>query len=244
MISKRLDKLDHENASPEITILASLIKDPDRTQSISEIKPDMTKLSPFLTVQSALMPLLSAIACVGVFTTAHQTAEAQVQGVCFVENETGQVFDLSALCGESDSESGLLPRPTLSTGDIQVTLDWSGFDDLDLAVVDPAGDTIGYFNPRVASGGALDVDANAFCFDIMSDPVENIFWPDGEAPPGEYTVIVNLYALCDGVEQPANPNASRAVDFSLRVLVQGEIREFSGAVSPTQPDAQYSFSSP
>lgn len=187
---------------------------------------------------------MPAIAGIGVFSITPQTAEAQVQGACFVEDESGQVFDLSELCSGSASESELLPRPTLSTGDVQVTLDWSGFDDLDLAVVDPAGDTVGYFNPRVASGGALDVDANAFCFDIMNDPVENIFWPTGEAPPGEYTVIISLYALCDGVERPADPASNRSVDFSLRVLVQGEIREFTGTVSPSQSDAQYSFTSP
>lgn len=172
-----------------------------------------------------------------------QTAEAQVQGACFVEDSNGQVFDLSALCEGTESASDFQPRPTLRTGDVQVTLDWAGLDDLDLAVVDPAGDTIGYFNPRVASGGELDVDANAACFDIMRDPVENIFWPVGQSPSGEYTVIVSLYSLCDGVDQPSF-SANRAVDFSIRVLVRGEVQEFAGAVSPSQPEAQFSFSSP
>ncbi|MEM6591800.1 MAG: hypothetical protein AAF651_08080 [Cyanobacteria bacterium P01_C01_bin.73] len=186
--------------------------------------------------------LAAAIATTTVIGGSDSAALAQVQGSCFVEDEFGQVFDLSMICGGTESSSGLQQRPVLQTGDVQVTLEWSGFDDLDLFVVDPAGDTVAYFNPRIPSGGQLDVDANAACNDIFADPVENIFWPEGQSPSGEFTVIVSLFSLCSDIGQP--DFSDRAIDFSVRVLVQGEIREYSGTVSPSAAESEFSFTSP
>lgn len=91
--------------------------------------------------------------------------------------------------------------PVLGTGDVQATLTWLGSatsrDDWDLYVIDPSGERIDFINTTAASGGQLDHDA--ICEPNPS--VENIFWPDDQAPAGQYTVAVDLFNSCgDGVE--------------------------------------------
>jgi hypothetical protein len=99
---------------------------------------------------------------------------------------------LSGLGQDSD-----LNDEGLGTGDVQVTLRWSNAADLDLYVTDPIGEEI-WFNHRTSnSGGKLDVDANANCAERKLDPIENVFWPTGLAPSGEYQVFVNYFAACE-----------------------------------------------
>jgi hypothetical protein len=87
-------------------------------------------------------------------------------------------------------------EPVLGTGDVQVTLRWDAPVDLDLHVIDPAGEEI-YFSQRISSsGGNLDVDANSGCNLMMANPVENVFWPSGGAPTGNYQVSVVYYTNC------------------------------------------------
>jgi hypothetical protein len=91
------------------------------------------------------------------------------------------------------------PGQSLGGGDIQATLRWSGAADLDLHVLDPAGEEVYYGHVTAASGGHLDHDANAGCNGIADDdnPVENIYWPTGGAPSGSYTVFVKVYDTCE-----------------------------------------------
>lgn len=94
-------------------------------------------------------------------------------------------------------------EPTLGTGDVQITLRWFSTADLDLSVVDPTGAAIDYDNPASPSGGRLDVDSNGGCGDDMtSSPVENIFWPEGTAPDGDYLITVDYFDVCPGGEGP------------------------------------------
>ena len=72
-----------------------------------------------------------------------------------------------------------------------------------------------------ASGGQLDVDANAGCEDTISSPVENIFWPENGAPVGEYRVEVHYFAGCE---------LGEPVPFRIRLLVDGQVSEFSGII--------------
>jgi uncharacterized protein YfaP (DUF2135 family) len=110
----------------------------------------------------------------------------------------------------------------LGTGDVQVTLQWDNTADLDLHLVDPNGEEICYLHERSASGGELDVDANAGCGGSLSSPVENIFWPYGEAPHGRYRVFVEYFDECNN----EGPTAWR-----VRTKVDGRVRSFSGTVS-------------
>lgn len=91
------------------------------------------------------------------------------------------------------------PSSGIGGGDLQVTLRWTGAADLDLHVVDPAGEEVYYGNAVSASGGQLDHDANAGCNGPADDDnaVENIFWPAGGAPAGSYGIRVAVYDTCD-----------------------------------------------
>jgi hypothetical protein len=89
-------------------------------------------------------------------------------------------------------------EPTLGTGDVQVTLRWDTTADLDLGVTDPTGATIYFDNPQSPSGGQLDVDSNGGCEGATSTPVENVFWPEGASPDGDYIVTVSYYGECAG----------------------------------------------
>jgi len=110
----------------------------------------------------------------------------------------------------------------LQTGDVQVTLRWNSTADLDLHVVDPNGCEVFWDRPTCPSGGKLDVDANAGCLGVTTSPVENIFWPKGQAPRGEYKVFVHYFERCSG--------ASSTESFTVRVLVDGTEQVFSGTI--------------
>jgi uncharacterized protein YfaP (DUF2135 family) len=156
-------------------------------------------------------------------------AAAQENQGCFLINPQGRLRDLNELCPNSGTQ-------TLGTGDIQVTLQWSSAADLDIAVVDPQGSEVSYQNPRVASSGTLDVDANAGCFESVANPVENIFWPTSQAPQGNYKIQVNFFGGCNA---PAGP-----VSFTVKLLVLGTTQTLTGTVDAANPVATFPFSVP
>jgi uncharacterized protein YfaP (DUF2135 family) len=80
---------------------------------------------------------------------------------------------------------------------VQVTLLWRGDDDLDLHVIDPDGTELYYDNPASPSGGTLDHDDRAGC-GVGGAHAENVFWPTGGAPTGNYQVYVGNYSGCGG----------------------------------------------
>lgn len=110
------------------------------------------------------------------------------------------------------------------SGDVQVTITWSTTADIDLYVTDPMGETIFYANPFSSSGGQLDID------DVDGYGPENIFWNDGNAPAGNYSVSVNHYS---GVS-PTN--------FSVRVEVLGQSATYNGSVSSDETITVTNFS--
>ncbi|HZJ53434.1 MAG TPA: hypothetical protein VFD38_04790 [Myxococcaceae bacterium] len=84
---------------------------------------------------------------------------------------------------------------SVGTGDVQVTVSWDAESDVDLHVVDPAGEEIYYANRISASGGELDLDSNAAC-SLDHVKAENITWPTGKAPSGTYRVLVDYWNAC------------------------------------------------
>jgi len=91
-------------------------------------------------------------------------------------------------------------RKQPGTGDIAFRLIWSGPVDLDLHVRDPLGFRLSFLNPSSPSGGILDIDCNKSPHDICETPVENVFWPTGNAPEGKYRYWVELFQPHFGVE--------------------------------------------
>lgn len=84
-------------------------------------------------------------------------------------------------------------EPQPSTGDVQVLLRWNNYNDLDLLCVDPNNDLICFKQPRVPSGGMLEIDMNVNARH-SNQPIENIYWPQGQAPQGVYHVLISYYA--------------------------------------------------
>ncbi|MGD1853826.1 MAG: hypothetical protein ACFB2W_06190 [Leptolyngbyaceae cyanobacterium] len=162
---------------------------------------------------------------------------------CFIEDENGELYDLGILCASTDEGAG---EPVLQTGDIQVTLRWNTDDDLDLIVVDPAGSIIDFGSPTSPSGGQLDVDANGFCQTQSFTPVENIFWPTGGAPDGEYLAYVTLAIPCS-LEELVNSGAATAayealaVSYTLTILNQGVTTTYDGVSRPEELGVEYPF---
>jgi len=89
------------------------------------------------------------------------------------------------------------------TGALAFRVRWQGPQDVDLYVQEPSGFLIYYGDPESPTGGTLDVDANAACWEQSPDPTENIFWPEGMAPSGTYQFWADLYSACGASETPA-----------------------------------------
>lgn len=107
-------------------------------------------------------------------------------------------------------------------GDIQISLFWKNFNDLDLHCIDPGGEEIWFSNKRSSrTGGELDVDQNAQP-PYNASPVENIFWPVGGAPPGQYKISVVHYAPHGGKDPTA---------FTVRTVVRGRTNFYSSVIS-------------
>ncbi|MCS7208036.1 MAG: hypothetical protein NZ874_00500 [Fimbriimonadales bacterium] len=106
-------------------------------------------------------------------------------------------------------------------GDPQFSLAWNNRNDLDLHVIDPAGNRIWYGQTRSPTGGELDVDANRDPLQTTTRPVENIYWPPDRAPEGTYKVSVHHY---DNHGDP-DPTA-----YTLRITINGRTREYTGSL--------------
>ena len=124
--------------------------------------------------------------------------------------------------------------PTLGTGDIQVTLRWTGRDDLDLAVSEPGGEVVFFANPQLPSGATLDVDANALCEIVTPTPIEHVFWPTATATTGNYQVVVSLFGRCDA-------SSTDPIPFTLTIATDGTPQTYHGEVSETDSYRSYRF---
>jgi hypothetical protein len=104
------------------------------------------------------------------------------------------------------------------SGDVQITLTWDNESDVDLWVTDPSGEKIYFDHPYSRSGGQLDVD------DRNGFGPENIFWPTGEAPSGEYRVQVHHYY------------GSGVANYQVLVQVNGQSFTYTGSLAPDEVD--------
>ncbi|MDQ5908227.1 MAG: hypothetical protein QG599_318 [Pseudomonadota bacterium] len=118
-------------------------------------------------------------------------------------------------------------------GAMTATLLWDGSADLDLVVRCPSGQTLDYLTPR-GCGGALDVDANSARETLSEKPVENIFWPAGQAAPGAYKIAVRYEPRKDERNPQPTP-------FQIRLIRDSQERMFKGTIRPhkTLPIANF-----
>lgn len=99
--------------------------------------------------------------------------------------------------------------PILHSGDIELTLRWDGYNDIDLACIEPNGVRINFQNRESPTGGLLEVDMNAGDR-ISATPLEHIYWPDNSAPHGQYQVVVSYYS--------ANSNSELVTPYELTII--------------------------
>lgn len=126
--------------------------------------------------------------------------------------------------------------PDLPPSKVSVSLIWNTYHDLDLHVYPPNGDHL-YFKKRSdRNGGRLNIDFNnKLKKDSFSRrPLENVTWPQDQAPSGQYTVKVMLYRQ-DERDAAVNP-----VPYLVTIEVNNKVKEIRGAV-PFHKTKKYQF---
>ena len=116
-----------------------------------------------------------------------------------------------------------LEREGARSSDVQVSLMWNNYNDLDLHVVCPSGERIHGGNRKSACGGELDVDAN-----VRPDsrkPVENVVWPEGQAPAGTYQVFVHYY------KKHKKRRSKDPTKFQVIANAYGDLMEYTGELT-------------
>lgn len=113
------------------------------------------------------------------------------------ESDFAFLFGVGGEAGIGAYEEVAAEVVSVGTGEVQVSVSWDAASDVDLHVVDPAGDEVFYGMSLVASGGNLDLDSNVACL-IDNTNNENITWPT--APEGTYVVRLDYYLGC-GVDE-------------------------------------------
>jgi hypothetical protein len=145
--------------------------------------------------------------------------------------------DTEVTTAESETPVAPAPRPAAGDPDVEVTLRWSSTADLDLLVIDPAGDGVSYAQTRVPSGGTLEADANRECASPTTSPLERISWAEDRAPTGSYFVQVSYPIECPGGEGTQ--------DFQLQVVLGGEtVAMLTDSVGPGEVMDLVAFSYP
>ena len=120
-----------------------------------------------------------------------------------------------------------LDREGARSGDVQISLMWDNYNDLDLHVVCPSGERIHGGNKMSDCGGELDVDANVR--PETKKPVENVVWDNDTAQAGEYQVYVHHY------KKHKKRRTKDPTKFKVIVNNIGELLEFDGALSHGDP---------
>ena len=139
-------------------------------------------------------------------------------------------IESSEISDEAEDEfAERLAREGAKTGDVQISLIWNNYNDLDLHVVCPSGERIFFDNRNSKCGGELDVDMNVK--PASRKPVENVYWPEGKAPRGTYKVYIHHYAKHNkGFRSNKDPT-----EFRLLVDMEGTKKEFKGEISNGEP---------
>ena len=114
-----------------------------------------------------------------------------------------------------------LEREGGASGEVQVSLAWDDYNDLDLHLFCPSGERIYFNNKRSGCGGELDVDMNVQ--PVSNTPVENVVWR-GNAPLGTYKIGVHFY------KHHRKRRTKRVCQYRLRVITHGQTKEYLGKI--------------
>lgn len=124
----------------------------------------------------------------------------------------------------------------VGSGDIQINLNWDTVADLDLHVTDPSGFEIFFGAMNSPSGGELDLDSYAACpyYGERGRGNENVFWPIGEAPSGEYLIEVNLFRDCETFAAQFDTHYRVTL-----ILDRSDVWMYEGVFSREEPEMGY-----
>ena len=114
-----------------------------------------------------------------------------------------------------------LEREGGASGEVQISLAWDDYNDLDLHLFCPSGERIYFNNKKSECGGVLDVDMNVR--PVSKTPVENVVWRQN-APLGTYKVGVHFY------KYHRKRRTKRLCKFRLRVVTHGQSKEYLGSI--------------
>jgi hypothetical protein len=132
-------------------------------------------------------------------------------------------------------------------GDIRVTLQWTSDPaetvDMDLRVTDPNGETIYWADRTSASGGVLDRDDDVCGATNDGQSIENVFWADGTAPAGTYTVNVDEWSRCAGNTSAASWTVSVYFQNTLITSLSG-VGDSDPALYSGGPENTFTFDYP
>lgn len=171
-IKPNLEDIDHNNdiSSTEESLNLSLS---ELTSSLNAEEPKGSELE---TTENS-----------SVFTSNILGANSGLGSRSSIRNGNGEEPGLSEL-------DRRLKQYGAQSGEIQISLSWNSVDDIDLhVVIIPINSQINWMNKRGSCGGMLDIDMNAHPQLVSQTPIENIFWPDNQAPKGTYIIGVQNY---------------------------------------------------
>lgn len=113
-------------------------------------------------------------------------------------------------------------------GELRTSLSWYNYDDLDIHVVEPGGNTIYFSSKLSATSGRLDVDMNAG-FTQSRTPVENIIWTDkAKMKEGTYKVFVHNFTRRENT----------GGGFAVQIECGGETFDFEFKTNPKNNEKQ------
>jgi len=140
-----------------------------------------------------------------------------------VANEADELEAIKATQQALDELKERLEREGAKSSDVQISLIWNNYNDLDLHVVCPSGERIHGGNRESACGGELDVDANVR--PETKKPVENVVWPEGKAPGGTYKAYVHHY------KKHKKRRSKDPTTFKVICNAGGDIQEYESKIS-------------
>ena len=156
------------------------------------------------------------------WTSEHETPMTEHAAVVAEEHVGSGV----SVATEEDEEPEVnmderLEREGGASGEVQISLAWDDYNDLDLHLFCPSGERIYFNNKKSECGGHLDVDMNVR--PVSNTPVENVVWA-GTAPLGTYKVGVHFY------KHHRKRRTKRVCKYRLRVVTHGRSREYLGSI--------------
>lgn len=161
---------------------------------------DLTSATPFTRVQISINGLILYYELTLAAPTTSVSLIITLSTTIPIENFTASFRLGDGVGGWGDAFEVPMLALAIPSGEVQVSVSWNALTDVDLHVIDPMAERIYFGNRSSASGGSLDLDANAAC--SIDNPVinnESIHWPDGVAPAGSYDVEVDYWSSCGGL---------------------------------------------